>query len=753
LKKQLLGIILLALLPTVSASHFTGTFNDYGTDTGSDGLFDYLTIDAQAQITTTSKDYMVSAILEDSQGNLIEYKDCKDITQTGQQNIKLNFEGLKLYKNMVNGPYNLKYIQLSTISSCTGFGTPPEGEHFLENAHSTQAYQYTQFQKADPAIYCQSSPCIASPDLIESRDNIQGMPEPNSPNTIDGCEDGTSGSYYWSESIESIKVTSLNNDFFKVGDQVNVEIEAYCEYGGPVTYPLTDKLNFVYSNDISNIQWKVKDRKECSSGRGVNTFSTTFNLDDNVGQHAIRGVFGFSIAPNEVCGNDDYDDNDDVVIYVKECNPDGCPIKECDHLDSSVAGCYQGTYRDYQDIQNTCNPDFTCTQKTCTEYDEIITDNDNDGYDTECDNDCDDSPDGFDINPGKQEICNNNIDDNCNSKIDNDDPECLGQYELNLKKGWNLLSLPKIENNNIDDIADIFNNNFERILVLKGDEWFIYDKTSDSNLDQITEADGFWIKANDAFTIRIDNQAHSSTIFNLKKGWNTIGYPSLEEGYVQDLFQDVIDDIEILYTYNSPFTSFNPEKPTNFLIKPGMGIIVKLKNDAVWQFTTKYDKGNRIFNLDLPNEWNLISVPLRSEKTKSEIFGSDTLYYLDNNQWVQSNGDENVDYSSGYWIKTTPTTIPIEGHVINNINYDIGQGWNLINYPLTEEKTINSFFQNTLSNIDLITIYENGEWKNFNPSRPSHLNSLTQLKPGKGIFIKAKGNAGWHFDGTDLEVI
>jgi len=59
-------------------------------------------------------------------------------------------------------------------------------------------------------------------------------------------------------------------------------------------------------------------------------------------------------------------------------------------------------------------------------------------------------------------------------------------------------------------------------------------------------------------------------------------------------------------------------------------------------------------------------------------------------------------------------------------------------------------FQNVMSNIDLVMVYENREWKTFSPSKPNELNSLFLLKPGIGIFIKAKNNATWHFNSSDL---
>ena len=427
-------------MPNVSASSFTGIFNDYGNDTGSDGLFNFLTIGAEVNI-DASKDYMIYGRLEDSQGNFFEYNNCRSLP-LGKYIFILDFDGLKLYRNKVNGPYNLKYISLSSLTSCGGGGMPPETEESLIDAYSTAAYQYTQFQKGEAAVYCDTSPCIASSELIKSRDSIN-IAEPNAPNTIDGCEDGGYGSYLNSESIENITVTSLNNSFFQVGDTVRADIWAYCDSS-------FDKLNFVYANGVDDIQFVVKDNADCGSV-GLKQFSTTFELDNNIGQHAVRGVFSFNLNPNTVCGEDDsqkdWADTDDVVLNVQGCSvDDDCATTECDHLDSSTFGCYFGTYRDYHDSANSCTQGFTCTQNECTVYDEIITDNDGDGYGMECDNDCADINGDCDIyagdaytycinnldaiNPGVSEVCDNEVDDDCDSYIDNADPECLGNYEL-----------------------------------------------------------------------------------------------------------------------------------------------------------------------------------------------------------------------------------------------------------------------------------------------------------------------------------
>ncbi len=106
----------------------------------------------------------------------------------------------------------------------------------------------------------------------------------------------------------------------------------------------------------------------------------------------------------EICDGLDSDCNgavDDVLAITcssdSECPPDGC---------------YSGTYRDF-----TCQSPGSC-DSLCT-YSTIITDSDSDGYDTECDSDCDDS--GGAIHPGAPELCDER-DNNCN---DDTDEGCL----------------------------------------------------------------------------------------------------------------------------------------------------------------------------------------------------------------------------------------------------------------------------------------------------------------------------------------
>lgn len=161
-----------------------------------------------------------------------------------------------------------------------------------------------------------SSPCIANSSLLRSVDNAGGTVEPNQPNTIDGCTDGTFGTYQVDESVENITITSLNGSIFNGGDTVNVSAWVYCWNTGA-----NDNINFVYSSSASTPSWTVVGFTDPCPGGGFQQVSQTFVLDDVYGEHAVRVINQYNGVTTATCGGGAYDDNDDVVFFVNATKP------------------------------------------------------------------------------------------------------------------------------------------------------------------------------------------------------------------------------------------------------------------------------------------------------------------------------------------------------------------------------------------------------------------------------------------------
>ena len=196
------------------------------------------------------------------------------------------------------GPYTLR------LSAMT-----PEGDVFID-----EISVYRDIPDVNgAALVCDSSPCIATSDLIRSRDNLFNTPEPNQPNTFTYCRDGEVGEYLVDESIENITVTNLNNHSqFLVGDEVKVDVWAYC-WGA-----FSDYLRIKYTSDTATPDFLLESFQYCNS-TGFERFSDTIILDNKVGYHAIRGTFSYLFGDlSEACEEGPYSDNDDVILLVRD---------------------------------------------------------------------------------------------------------------------------------------------------------------------------------------------------------------------------------------------------------------------------------------------------------------------------------------------------------------------------------------------------------------------------------------------------
>ncbi len=118
----------------------TGNYIDKGVDTDDDSLYDYLSIGVEV-LPTTDGHVVVDGKLIDGTGEEIMW--VSEIAYYLQANvpkiIELHFDGCYIYSNLQNGPYYLSYV----YAYHTGDPSQPDSK---VNAHTTSAYQYTDFE-------------------------------------------------------------------------------------------------------------------------------------------------------------------------------------------------------------------------------------------------------------------------------------------------------------------------------------------------------------------------------------------------------------------------------------------------------------------------------------------------------------------------------------------------------------------------------------------------------------------------------
>ena len=126
----------------------------------------------------------------------------------------------------------------------------------------------------------------------------------------------------------------------------------------------------------------------------------------------------------------------------------------------------------------------------------------------------------------------------------------------------------------------------------------------------------------------------------------------------------------------------------------------------------------------------------------------------ENNEWkiydpndLPHSNLNSIEKDKGLWVKMVNSdNLEIEGIEFDNLQFSLKEGYNLISYPDLSERNLSFVFSNVISDIENIFTYENDVWKEYDPSKPSELNTLTTIKPGQGYWIKVNTNSVWQFN-------
>ncbi len=132
---------------TVSAGGSTlgKLFEDAVVDIDQDGLYDYLNIRFDVDITNYGE-YSVSGGLFDQNSNQIGYFAIDTIFQTGVHTLIASFDGFDIFSNGIDGPYQFMQVSLTELDSSNALLV-----NHLDLAHASQAYGHRSFQR--PKIF------------------------------------------------------------------------------------------------------------------------------------------------------------------------------------------------------------------------------------------------------------------------------------------------------------------------------------------------------------------------------------------------------------------------------------------------------------------------------------------------------------------------------------------------------------------------------------------------------------------------
>ena len=133
-------------------------------------------------------------------------------------------------------------------------------------------------------------------------------PEPNSPNTLGGtCADGTAGTYHVDESIDRLKIVTIDGGMLRSGAAARVTATVWA-------YSTTDVLDVYYASSAASPVWTFAGTATPTTS-GLQTLSVGFTLPTGLTQ-VVRGVFRWG-GTRSPCPTGPYDDKDDLIFAVQ----------------------------------------------------------------------------------------------------------------------------------------------------------------------------------------------------------------------------------------------------------------------------------------------------------------------------------------------------------------------------------------------------------------------------------------------------
>ena len=291
------------LLVTVSESRsqFDGSFGDTGVDTDGNGLFNELEIQVGVDVDAAG-DYVVTGQLEDGSGSVIGTASTEATLSSGAQTVTLSFSRGEISQNGEDGPFELTQLSLAEATASDEFLAD-----FIQEAHTTSAYEVDDFERPDLFLTGESSDTGVDTDGNGLFDRLDvGI----------GVDVRESGNYEWSASLvdangQLIDIASGSGNLSAGDVSIDLSFEGDKIGGNGVDgpYVIRDLAMFNTSTNASLLTDEVASTKEYSAGQfegapqGTLAGSVFYPTEEQSGLGVGRPLEGLEVEARSESGD------------------------------------------------------------------------------------------------------------------------------------------------------------------------------------------------------------------------------------------------------------------------------------------------------------------------------------------------------------------------------------------------------------------------------------------------------------------
>jgi len=163
-----------------------------------------------------------------------------------------------------------------------------------------------------------------------------------------------------------------------------------------------------------------------------------------------------------------------------------------------------------------------------------------------------------------------------------------GEEVIELKEGWNLVSLNKQpENTDITAVLASISGKYNSVWLFDDGTWKIYnpDKPKFNTLSTMEVGYGYWIDMKEAATLVVSTIEYNISSIELVKGWNMVSYHGDSALPVADAIASIQGVCISVWEYDKTWKVYDPSNPqfSNLkFMRPGYGYWINVSQPCTW---------------------------------------------------------------------------------------------------------------------------------------------------------------------------